>query len=156
MSRSIYVKVFLRSDFYSQNVSAFLFSVIGEGCRRNIAVSIPEEKYLPCPKEGCFLTLEDSFNFKLTKPLIGDNENAEVIEYRNEALFDRLQNLQELLLFVLNQDVVEKIEVYFTMNYMIDDLDVISAKIKDLPSVWQKIVRNDSDYHYKFCFEKAE
>lgn len=156
MSRSIFIILSLNVPFFSQCVSDFLFSVVEEGCKRHIAVSFPDNEEMHSYKETCYLGLSDSYNFSLVSPLIGNDEDAEVIEYRPKPLHDRLQNLQGLLSMILCNDLVEKMETCFTMNYDIDDLEIIDADIAEFADIMPSILGKETEHHFKLVWNNQK
>lgn len=147
MSRSIYVKVKLNRSFFHIDTSKFLFNIIKESCCRRIAVTVVDSDIIICDSDECVLCLSDSYNFQLVTPLIGNDIDNEVIEYRSEPLQTRLQNLQELFKFILGKDIVTKIEVFFTTNYEIEALETVDINIENFAQEFEKIIINN------FCLD---
>lgn len=153
MSRSIYVKVSFDRDYFTDEVSDYLFDVISEGCRRKIALSVICENLPPCEKEECYLELNDSFNFKLVTPLIGSDCDAEVEEHRPEPFKVRYDNLKDILLYILRNDIVKRIVVFLTMDYDIEGLDEISIKPDNFSEVLDGLLKEQVELFYSFVWE---
>ena len=150
MSAAIYMKVSLKQLFYDTATSRFLFNVVEEGCKRNIAITVVPDELIEaemggCEKDECILNLSDSFNFTFATPLVGRDIDGEVEEYRPQPLHDRLCNLQELFQFVLKQELVKQIEVFFTTNYDVGDLEPVDADPNNFATVFEPIIV-DNEY----------
>jgi hypothetical protein len=158
MSNSIYVKIKLQKNFYDIDTSKFLFKIIKEGCSRRIAMMIISEKsdFITCEANECVLSLSDSFNFQLVVPLMGNDFDYEVTEYRPEKLYTRLLNLQELFQFIFKEDIVKKIEVLFTLDYDVEKLETIDIKIDNFAKDFETIITENYclGMHYRFYWIK--
>ena len=160
MSDSIYVRVKLNRKFYDVDTSDFLFRIIREGCNRHIAISVvpPESGLIACKPDEAVLSLSDSFNFRLGTPLIGIDIDSEVEEYRPEPLHTRLLNLQQLFQFILKEDVVDGIEVYFTTDYDVEGLETVDVMLDDFASKVKQLIFQKRKFYigvsFRFAFGK--
>ena len=160
MSDSIYVRVKLNRKFYDVDTSDFLFRIISEGCNRHIAISVvpPESGLIACKPDEAVLSLSDSFNFRLGTPLIGIDIDSEVEEYRPEPLHTRLLNLQQLFQFILKEDVVDGIEVYFTTDYDVEGLETVDVMLDDFASKVKQLIFQKRKFYigvsFRFVFGK--
>lgn len=143
MSDSIYIRVGLTKEFYCNEISEFLFSIIEEGCRKRLAINIVSPDLIDCESTECIISLSDSYNFQLVNPLIGKDYDGEVLKYRPVPLCDRLLNLQNFFKSILKESVVKQIEVFFTENYDIDDLENVEVDIQDFAHMFEPTIINN-------------
>ncbi|MBQ9746406.1 MAG: hypothetical protein IJW21_06245, partial [Clostridia bacterium] len=92
----------------------------------------------------CILSLADSFNFELVTPLIGHDLDEEVAEYRPQAMHTRLLNLQELFAFIFGEGIVKQIEVFLTLDYDIEGLELVDVAPGDFARELERITINNS------------
>ena len=161
MSDSIYLKIKLEKNFYNTETSEFLFRIIQEGCNRHIAMTIIEHdsivqhldesgtwissvipSIISQESDECVLSLSSSFNFQLALPLVGRDFDSEVIEYRPDPLNVRLLNLQNLFKFIYDESIVKTIEAIFTLDYDIEELEILDVSIDDFAIEFEKILND--------------
>ena len=143
MIENIYVKAHLNKKFYDTDTSDFLFRIIKEGCNRRIAICVVPPEFIECGSGECILSIADSFNFQLANPLTGADFDAEVQEYRPQPLLDRLMNLQGLFQFILEENIVKEIEVFFTENYDIEGLETVHTSLENFALKFESRILND-------------
>ena len=143
MSDCLYVRIQLECDFFEKEVSEFLFEVVAEGCRRKIAVSFFKDAFVPGKKE-CVLALADSFNFDLGTPLIGNDLDYEVAEYRPLPLHERLLNLQRLYQFIYDQPIAHSVEAIFTLDFDLDGLPEIEVELDRFADTYEELFRESA------------
>ena len=163
MSDSIYLRIKLEKNFFDIETSKFLFEVIKEGCNRSIAITIVERDSMESRvgesgllyssiKQGliaqkpdeCVLSLSSSYNFLLVNPLVGRDFDDEVIEYCPDPLNARLTNLQNLFKFIFDQDIVKEMEAIFTLDYDIEELEMLDVGIDDFAVEVENFIKHES------------
>ena len=158
MSDAIYVRLKLKKNFYDIDTSAFLFGLIKEGCNRRIAITVVSRDLMPCKTDMCVVSLADSFNFELVNPLVGLDFDGEVDEYRPEPLYDRLLNLQELFQWMLQERIVKNIEVLFTLDYDVEDLETVDMMLHDFAKEFEPMIvsgrLSQPELHHRFVWSK--
>ena len=153
MSRTLFAKISFYDSFYSKAVSRFLFSVVNEGCTKSVAITAKYTDFISCRNNECWLLFEDSFNFGLVTPLIGADEDGEVIEYRNRPLPERLTDLQELFSYIMEQEIVKRIEVFLSMNYSTRGCVLIKTNVTNFTSILLPVIYAEPEYHHKILLK---
>ncbi len=162
MSDSIYLKIKLKRKFFDIETTKFLFEVIKEGCNRSIAITVVERDsmegrlgengllysnikpgLIAQKTDECILSLSSSFNFLLVHPLVGRDFDDEVVEYCPDSLNVRLLNLQNLFKFIFDQDIVKEIEAIFTLDYDIEELEMLDVSIDDFAVKVEEFIKNE-------------
>lgn len=156
MSKAIYIRVELEKEFYNTDTSTFLFNIIKEGCNRRIAITVMDEDIMPHKVNEGILSLSDSFNFRFAESLIGKDYDSYVEEYRPEPLQTRLRNLQGLFKLILNEDIVKSIEVFFTFDYDIEELESVDISIDDFAREFEPMIINNRsiELYHRFIWRK--
>ncbi len=156
MSDAIYIRVKLDKKFYDKDISDFLFDIIKEGCNRRIAITLMDRYIIQHKADECVLSLSDSYNFKLVTPLMGKDYDGEVEEYRPEPLYTRLLNLQGFFQFILNESIVKNIEVLFTLDYDVEELESVNINLSDFAIKFEPMIIGNqwTGLYYKFIWSK--
>ena len=163
MSSSIRIKTVLNYGFYEDDISDFLFSVIGEGCKRKIAVNVIDPGVNnPCGDQiyECSFYVFDSYNRLLVDPLFSNDIDYEVCHYRPEPIAVRLTNLQEFLRFILNLYQVNSLEVcIFSDEDSISlETQILSTTIDEFAQILRSYIQNGNslNFYYKFIYNKGK
>ena len=152
MSESIYIKLRFKKEFYSFFTSETLFHIIQDGCNRRIAVTVLSEELFECDPYSCIISLADSYNYCLVNPLIGRDDDCEVNEYRPLPLKERLTNLRDFLDCIIQERYIESIEVMFTTDYDMDDLELVDVDLSQFVKTFESIIKNKNfvELNHKF------
>lgn len=171
MSQIIAVKVKSINEYGSDEMAETLFSIVKEACNRRIAVKA-FQRGVDCFElcmvtlnyDEILLTLSDSYNRDLANPLIGSDRDYEVKEYRPEPLKQRLENLQGLFEFMLNDKNVVRLDVVMDEVDLVFNDDVMNIPLKDFSETMYPLIDrypmiNDyeattSSFHYQFAWAK--
>ena len=156
MSDSIYLKIQLKHEFYSFETSNFLFTIVEEGCKRKIALSVLAHENNNLTEYECLMSVSDSFNFTLVDPLIGLDQDYEVKEFRSEPLIDRLKVLQKLFEFIYKQEEVQQVEILLTSEELRFDEKKLSVELKKFAEYLEPLIKETKlpSFHYQFCWKK--
>jgi hypothetical protein len=110
------------------------------------------EELFECDPYSCIISLADSYNYCLVNPLIGRDDDCEVIEYRPVPLKERLANLRDFLDCIIQERYIESIEVMFTTDYDMDDLEFVDVDLSQFVKTFESIIKNKNfvELNHKF------
>ena len=162
MSEILAIKLKTREKFDSNSVSDMLFDIAREGCDRKIAIYVLTKGTnfygieADLSSDELVILLFDSYNRKLTSPLICSKMYEEVREYRPEPLKQRLLNLQGFFEFVLNCKQVISMRVMYDETDFVFENTNMDIQLKDFAEVMTDLIDNAPipAVHYEFFWTK--
>ena len=122
MSATIVLGIQMECDFFSEQATKLLFSIVTKGCNNKMAMEVLESDVIRHKNNQCFIALYDSYNYKMGEPLIGKDGDYEVVRHGNRRLYNRLKSISKLLRYISKLKKVTSLDIYITTNYDFDDL----------------------------------
>lgn len=159
MSTEFTITVQTKHRYFSPETSDFLFSVVGEGCRRKIALGViqpPVNDRLSFCTYECRFDVSNRFNNLLANPLFQADDDPEVAEYLPVPLRVRLDNLQGLFEFILSSDEAVCLRVFIDSGFKADDYSPLPVPIEDFAEKMEQIITGmrTPAFYYEFCWTK--